>query len=80
MGKRNYIYDNSEYGKVVDFIREKINENSECGSKSDIKLVSAYFSIYAFNELKEELKNKVSNTKFVLGDTSSVENLGLKGI
>ena len=79
MIERNYIYDNSEYGKVVDFIKNKINENSECGSKSVIKLVSAYFSIYAFNELKEELKNKVSNMKFVLGDTSSAENLGLKG-
>ena len=75
----NTILDNSKYGKVVDFIRDKINENYQDGKKSDLKMVSAYFSIYAFNELKEELKNKVSNVKFVLGDTSSAENLGLRG-
>ena len=73
------ILDNSKHGKVIDFLRNKINENYKEGKKSDLKIVSAYFSIYAFNELKEELKNKVSNVKFVLGDTSSAENLGLKG-
>ena len=72
------ILDNSENKKVVDFIKDKIENNYNEGKKSNLNIVSAYFTIYAFNKLKEELTQKVSHTNFILGEPSSVENLGLK--
>lgn len=72
------ILDNSENKKVVDFIKDKIDSNYNIGVKSNLNIVSAYFTIYAFNKLKEELTQKVARTNFILGEPFSVENLGLK--
>lgn len=72
------ILDNNENRKVVEFLKNKINSNYEAGIKSNLNIVSAYFTIYAFNKLKKELTQKVSQTKFILGEPSSIENLGLK--
>lgn len=72
------ILDNTTNKKVVDFIKDKINNNFAASKKSNLNIVSAYFTIYAFNKLKKELTNKVSHTNFILGEPSSIENLGLK--
>ena len=74
----NTILDNSKYGKVVDFIKNTINKNYENNMQSHIDIVSAYFSIHAFNALKEELTNKISKTRFIIGESESVKNLGKK--
>lgn len=73
------IRDNAKNGTVFDFLKDAIQENfNKYNDKSKLKIVSAYFTIYAFYALREELKNKVSEVKFILGEPSSVENLGLK--
>ena len=73
------IRDNAKRGNVYNFLKKVINENyDKYDDKSKLKIVSAYFTIYAFYALKEELKDKVSEVKFVLGEPTSVENLGLK--
>jgi len=43
------LRDNHNRGRVVDFLREKIAEGSE------LSIVSAYFTIYAYASLGEEL-------------------------
>ena len=43
------IRDNYTHGKVGDFLREKI----QAGSK--LSIVSAYFTIYAYEALKDKL-------------------------
>ena len=78
MTENSIILDNTENKKVVNFIKDKIDNNYKAGVKSNLNIVSAYFTIYAFNKLKEELTKKVSHTNFILGEPSSVENLGLK--
>lgn len=78
MTDRSTILDNSENKKVIDFIKDKIDSNYNAGIKSNLSIVSAYFTIYAFNKLKEELTKKVAHTNFILGEPSSIENLGLK--
>lgn len=73
------IRDNSKRGSVFDFLRKVMQDNfRQYNDKSKLKIVSAYFTIYAFYALKEELQNEVSEVKFILGEPSSVENLGLK--
>lgn len=73
------IRDNAKRGTVFNFLKKVIQENFEkYNDKSKLKIVSAYFTIYAFYALRDELKNKVSEVKFILGEPSSVENLGLK--
>ena len=73
------IRDNAKRGTVFNFLKKVIQENfDKYNDKSKLKIVSAYFTIYAFYALREELKNKVSEVKFILGEPSSVENLGLK--
>lgn len=73
------IRDNAKRGTVYSFLKKVIQENfDKYNDKSKLKIVSAYFTIYAFYALREELKNKVSEVKFILGEPSSVENLGLK--
>lgn len=73
------IRDNGKHGNVFDFLKEKINDNfDKYDDKSKIKIVSAYFTIYAFYALKNELMDKVSEVQFILGEPSSVENLNKK--
>jgi len=73
------IRDNAKRGNVFNFLKKVIQDNfNNYNDKSKLKIVSAYFTIYAFYALREELKDKVSEVKFILGEPSSVENLGLK--
>lgn len=78
MAGETTILDNSANKKVVDFLKDKIDKNFNVGIKSNLNIVSAYFTIYAFNNLKDELTKKVAHTNFILGEPSSIENLGLK--
>ena len=62
------ILDNRENGKVGDFLREKITPDAE------VRVVSAYFSIYVHQALCEEL-NKAGPFRFLFGDPRSVGNV-----
>lgn len=55
------IRDNRERGSVGDFLKEKIQPDS------NLSIVSAYFTIYAFNHLKEHLKD-IDNLRFLFGE------------
>ena len=43
------LIDNKQYGRVGDVLKRSIKENSK------ISITSSYFTLYAFDELKEEL-------------------------
>ena len=61
------IRDNKEYGNVGDFLREKIKEDSE------LSIVSAYFTIFAYYELHEQL-DKIKNMRFLFGEPTFVKS------
>ncbi len=61
------IRDNREYGNVGDFLREKIKEGSE------LSIVSAYFTIFAYYELHEQLE-KIKNMRFLFGEPTFVKS------
>ncbi len=62
------LRDNHTRGTVADFLRAK----SRIGSK--LSIVSAYFTIYAFDALKEELEG-IEHLDFLFGEPSFVNRL-----
>jgi hypothetical protein len=71
-GKSNYpqsgIRNNYIRGTVGDFLKDKIQNGST------LSIVSAYFTIYAFGALKNEL-NRISNLKFLFGEPRFIKSL-----
>lgn len=61
------IIDNRKNGKVVNELRENILKGSK------LSVISAYFTIYAYAELKKEL-SKVNNFRFLFTEPSFSEN------
>ena len=53
------------YGTVADFLRDKIQDGS------DLSIVSAYFTIYAFGKLKDELTS-IKGLRFLFGEPSFI--------
>jgi superfamily II DNA or RNA helicase len=62
------LRDNHTRGTVADFLRNK----TQIGSK--LSIVSAYFTIYAYDALKEEL-NRINHLDFLFGEPSFVNRL-----
>ena len=62
------IRDNNHCGKVADFLKDKISEGSK------LSFVSAYFTIYAYDALKEQLE-KIESLKFLFGEPPSITSL-----
>jgi SNF2 family DNA or RNA helicase len=62
------IRDNYHRGKVADFLVDKIAE------KSDLSVVSAYFTIYAYDALAEQLE-KINGLRFLFGEPSFISSL-----
>lgn len=62
------IRDNHTRGSVGDFLREKINSGSK------LSVVSAYFTIYAFEKLKEQLQS-IERMDFLFGEPRFVRSL-----
>jgi superfamily II DNA or RNA helicase len=62
------IRDNKNRGAVGQFLRENIK------SDSDLSIVSAYFTIYAYSHLKNEL-DSISNLKFLFGEPTFIKSL-----
>jgi hypothetical protein len=63
------LRDNYTRGTVADFLRAKI----KTGSK--LSIVSAYFTIYAFETLKDELE-RINHLDFLFGEPSGVLKSG----
>lgn len=62
------LRDNHTRGTVANFLRNK----TQIGSK--LSIVSAYFTIYAYDALKEEL-NRIDHLDFLFGEPSFVNRL-----
>jgi len=62
------IRDNKNRGSVGQFLRENIK------SDSDLSIVSAYFTIYAYSHLKIEL-DSILNLKFLFGEPTFIKSL-----
>lgn len=62
------IRDNKNCGSVGQFIKENISENS------DLAIVSAYFTIYAFDKLHNEL-NSIKNLRFLFGEPTFIKSI-----
>ncbi len=62
------IWDNHSRGKVADFLKAKISGGSK------LSIVSAYFTIYAFDALKEHLA-KIEHLDFLFGEPRFVKSL-----
>ena len=62
------IRDNNDKGSVGQFLRENIK------SDSNLSIVSAYFTIYAYSHLKNEL-DSISKLKFLFGEPTFIKAL-----
>ncbi len=62
------LRDNHTRGTVADFLREKTQNGSQ------LSIVSAYFTIYAYDALKEEL-DRIAHLDFLFGEPSFVNRL-----
>ncbi|MEI6046728.1 MAG: phospholipase D-like domain-containing protein, partial [Chloroflexota bacterium] len=62
------IRDNHERGSVGEFLQDKIKEGST------LSFVSAYFTIYAYDKLKEHL-DKIESLRFLFGEPRFVRSL-----
>ena len=62
------IRDNYTRGNVGDFLREKIRDGSK------LSIVSAYFTIYAYEALKNKLDN-IESLQFLFGEPRFVKSL-----
>ena len=67
MGEITAIIDNRQH-RVGDFLRERI------GADSELSIVSAYFTIYAYGALSQVLE-KAGQTRFLYGEPSAVGEL-----
>jgi hypothetical protein len=62
------IRDNYRRGTVGDFLKAKIRPDSS------LSIVSAYFTIYAYGALKEQLK-KIAGLRFLFGEPRFVKSV-----
>ena len=60
------IRDNRKYGAVADFIKSATIENSQ------LCIVSAYFTIYAYHSLKTKL-NSINGLRFLFGEPTFIK-------
>ncbi len=68
MSNNSHIRDNKMYGTVADFLRDKIQDGSS------LSFVSAYFTINAFNALRDELTN-IKELRFLFGEPEFIQSI-----
>ena len=66
--KESGIRDNHTHGKVGDFLRQKIKSGSK------LSIVSAYFTIYVYEALKDKLDG-IENLQFLFGEPRFIKSL-----
>lgn len=62
------IRDNHSHGTVGDFLKQSICINS------DVSIVSAYFTIYAYHNLKSNL-DRINKLRFLFGDPTFIKSI-----
>lgn len=65
---KSAIRDNHSHGTVGDFLKQAITKNS------DISIVSAYFTIYAYHRLKSNLDG-INNLRFLFGEPTFIKSM-----
>jgi len=65
---KSAIYDNHKRGCLGDFLKEKISTNAS------LSIVSAYFTIYAYEKLKKELDG-INELNFLFGEPTFIRNV-----
>lgn len=65
MSKDSRIRDNNLYGTVANFLKDKIQDGAS------LSFVSAYFTINAFNALRDSLTG-IDNLRFLFGEPDVV--------
>lgn len=68
MPHNGLIRDNREYGTVGDFLREQIKPGS------NLSIVSAFFTIYAYQQLKDKL-DSIDHLRFLFGEPTFLKNI-----
>ena len=68
MSNNSNIRDNDMYGTVAEFLQDKIEDGSS------LSFVSAYFTINAFHQLKDKLKN-IEALRFLFGEPTFIQGL-----
>jgi hypothetical protein len=69
--QRSGILDNLDRGSVGDFLREKLENGSE------LSIVSAYFTIYAYAALQAEL-DAIGGLRFLFGEPRFIRSIDPK--
>ncbi len=62
------IRDNQGRGRVGDFLKDKIQNGSK------LSIVSAYFTIYAYEQIKEKL-HSIDHLNFLFGEPRFIKRL-----
>ena len=62
------IRDNHAHGTVGDFLKQAISNNS------NVSIVSAYFTIYAYHQLKDNLDN-INHLRFLFGEPTFIKSM-----
>ena len=68
MSKNSRIRDNNIYGTVANFLKDKIQDGAS------LSFVSAYFTINAFNALRDSL-TEIDNLRFLFGQPDAVNGM-----
>ncbi|MEG1411096.1 MAG: helicase-related protein, partial [Terrisporobacter sp.] len=61
------LIDNKQYGLVGDILKRNIKDNSK------LSITASYFTLYAFEELKEEL-SKIDNLRFIYSEPTFIQH------
>ena len=62
------LKDNRKRGNIGDFLKQQINPDSK------LSIVSAYFTIYAYQQLKDKLDN-IESLDFLFGEPTFIKNI-----
>ena len=62
------IWDNHHRGSIGNFLKERIRQGS------DLSFVSAYFTIYAYAALKDQL-DQINHLRFLFGEPQFIQSL-----
>lgn len=67
MVQKTGIRDNRNYGSIGDFLSDKIKKESK------LSVVSAYFTIYAYEKLKSKL-DTIESMRFLFGEPTFIKD------
>jgi len=66
--KFSSIKDNHKHGTVGKFLQDNIDD------EANLSIVSAYFTIYAYEKLKDQL-NSIEHLRFLFGEPTFIKSI-----